>query len=67
MRVTRPLVRLLVAATTALLLTAVFDPAAGLASSPPGFSTEPGSSSTLRSARPSWSGCGPAATPASTG
>ena len=40
MRVTRPLVRLLVAAATALLLTAVFDPAAGLASTPPGFSTE---------------------------
>ena len=41
MRVTRPLVRLLVAATTALLITAVFDPAAGLASTPSGFSTEP--------------------------
>ena len=40
MRVTRPLVRLLVAATTALLITAVFDPAAGLASTPSGFSTE---------------------------
>jgi hypothetical protein len=41
MRVARLLGRLLVAATTALLLTAVFDPAAGLASSQPGFSTEP--------------------------
>jgi hypothetical protein len=37
----RLLVRLLVAATTALLLTAVFDPAAGLASSQPDFSTAP--------------------------
>jgi hypothetical protein len=41
MRVAGLLGRLLVAATTALLLTAVFDPAAGLASSQPGFSTEP--------------------------
>jgi hypothetical protein len=41
MRVTRLLARLLVAATAALLLTAVFDPAAGLASTQPGFSTEP--------------------------
>jgi hypothetical protein len=41
MRVTRPLVRLLVAATTALLLTFVFDPAAGMASTQPGFSTQP--------------------------
>ena len=35
------LVRLLVAATAALLITAVFDPAAGLAHSQPGFSTQP--------------------------
>ncbi|HZA82929.1 MAG TPA: hypothetical protein VFC13_15895 [Actinomycetes bacterium] len=41
MRVARLLARLLVAATVALLLTAVFDPAAGLASTRPGFSTEP--------------------------
>jgi hypothetical protein len=41
MRVARLLARLLVAATAALLLTAVFDPAAGLASTQPGFSTEP--------------------------
>lgn len=41
MRVPRPLVRLLVAATTALLITIVFDPAAGMASTRPGFSTEP--------------------------
>jgi hypothetical protein len=41
MRVVRLLARLLVAATTALLLTFVFDPAAGLASTPPGFSTQP--------------------------
>jgi hypothetical protein len=40
MRVARLLARLLVAATAALLLTAVFDPAAGLASTQPGFSTE---------------------------
>jgi hypothetical protein len=40
MRVARLLARLLVAAA-ALLLTAVFDPAAGLASTQPGFSTEP--------------------------
>jgi hypothetical protein len=41
MRVARHLVRLLVAAAAALLLTAVFDPAAGLASTQPGFSTKP--------------------------
>jgi hypothetical protein len=41
MRVARLLARLLVAAAAALLLTAVFDPAAGLASTQPGFSTEP--------------------------
>jgi hypothetical protein len=41
MRAARLLARLLVAATAALLLTAVFDPAAGLASTQPGFSTEP--------------------------
>jgi hypothetical protein len=41
MRVARLLARLLVAATAALLLTAVFDPAVGLASTQPGFSTEP--------------------------
>jgi hypothetical protein len=41
MRVARLLARLLVAAAAALLLTAVFDPAAGLASTRPGFSTEP--------------------------
>jgi hypothetical protein len=41
MRVARLLARLLVAATAALLLTVVFDPAAGLASTPPGFSTDP--------------------------
>jgi hypothetical protein len=41
MRVARLLARLLVAATAALLLTAVFDPAAGLASTRPGFSTDP--------------------------
>jgi hypothetical protein len=41
MRVARLLARLLVAATAALLLTAVFDPAAGLASTQPGFSTKP--------------------------
>jgi hypothetical protein len=41
MRVVRLLARLLVAATAALLLTVVFDPAAGLASTPPDFSTDP--------------------------
>jgi hypothetical protein len=41
MRVARLLARLLVAATAALLLTAVFNPTAGLASTPPGFSTDP--------------------------
>ena len=41
MRAARLLARLLVAATAALLLTAVFDPAAGLASTQPGFSTQP--------------------------
>jgi hypothetical protein len=41
MRVARLLARLLVAATAALLLTAVFDPAAGLASTRSGFSTDP--------------------------
>jgi hypothetical protein len=41
MRVARFLARLLVAGTAALLLTAVFDPAAGLASTRPGFSTQP--------------------------
>jgi hypothetical protein len=41
MRVARLLARLLVAATAALLLTAVFDPARGLASPQPGFSTQP--------------------------
>jgi hypothetical protein len=41
MRIARLLARLLVAATAALLLTAIFDPAAGLASTQPGFSTEP--------------------------
>jgi hypothetical protein len=41
MRVARLLARLLVAAAAALLLTAVFDPAAGLASTRPGFSTDP--------------------------
>jgi hypothetical protein len=41
MRVARLLARLLVAATAALLLTAVFDPAAGLASTRQGFSTDP--------------------------
>ena len=41
MRAARLLARLLVAATAALLLTAVFDPAAGLASTRPGFSTDP--------------------------
>jgi hypothetical protein len=41
MRVARLLVRLLAAAAAALLVTVVFDPAAGLASSQPGFSTQP--------------------------
>jgi hypothetical protein len=41
MRGIRLLVRLLVAAAAALLITAVFDPAAGLASTQPGFSTNP--------------------------
>jgi hypothetical protein len=41
MRGIRLLVRLLVAAAAALLLTAVFDPAAGLATTQPGFSTNP--------------------------
>ena len=41
MRVVRLLLRLLVAAAAALLITAVFDPAAGLASTRPGFSTDP--------------------------
>jgi hypothetical protein len=41
MRVVRLLVRLLVAAAAALLITAVFDPAAGLATTQPGFSTNP--------------------------
>jgi LPXTG-motif cell wall-anchored protein len=41
MRVARLLVRLLVAAAAALLITVAFDPAAGLASTQPGFSTQP--------------------------
>jgi hypothetical protein len=41
MRGIRLLVRLLVAAAAALLFTAVFEPAAGLASTQPGFSTNP--------------------------
>jgi LPXTG-motif cell wall-anchored protein len=41
MRIVRPLVRLLVAAAAALVITVVFDPAAGLASPKPGFSTQP--------------------------
>jgi hypothetical protein len=41
MRTVRLLVRLLVAAAAALLITVVFDPAAGLASTRPGFSTQP--------------------------
>jgi LPXTG-motif cell wall-anchored protein len=41
MRVVRLVARLLVAAAAALLITAVFDPAAGLASTQPGFSTQP--------------------------
>jgi hypothetical protein len=41
MRIVRLLVRLLVAAAAALLITVVFDPAAGLASTQPGFSTQP--------------------------
>ena len=41
MRVARLLIRLLAAAAAALLITVVFDPAAGLASTQPGFSTQP--------------------------
>jgi hypothetical protein len=41
MRGIRLLVRLLAAAAAALLIAAVFDPAAGLASTQPGFSTQP--------------------------
>jgi hypothetical protein len=41
MRVARLLVRFLAAAAAALLVTVVFDPAAGLASTQPGFSTQP--------------------------
>jgi LPXTG-motif cell wall-anchored protein len=41
MRVARLLVRLLAAVAAALLITVVFDPAAGLASTQPGFSTQP--------------------------
>ena len=41
MRVARLLIRLLVATAAALLVTVVFDPAAGLASTQPGFSTQP--------------------------
>jgi hypothetical protein len=41
MRLARLLVRLLAAAASALLVTVVFDPAAGLASSQPDFSTQP--------------------------
>jgi hypothetical protein len=41
MRIVRYLLRLLVAASAALLITAVFDPAAGLAGTPSGFSTRP--------------------------
>jgi LPXTG-motif cell wall-anchored protein len=41
MRVVRLVARLLIAAAAALLITAVFDPAAGLASTQPGFSTQP--------------------------
>jgi hypothetical protein len=41
MRIARHLVRLLVAAAAALLVTVVFDPAAGLANTQPGFSTQP--------------------------
>jgi hypothetical protein len=41
MPVARLLVRLLAAAATALLITFVFDPAAGLAHTQPGFSTHP--------------------------
>jgi hypothetical protein len=41
MRVIRLVVRLLIAAAAALLITAVFDPAAGLASTQPGYSTQP--------------------------
>ena len=41
MRLVRLVVRLLIAAAAALLITAVVDPAAGLASTQPGFSTQP--------------------------
>ena len=41
MRVAKLLVRLLAAVAAALLITVVFDPAAGLASTQPGFSTRP--------------------------
>ena len=41
MRVARLVVRLLAAAAAALFITAVFDPAAGLANTQPGFSTQP--------------------------
>jgi hypothetical protein len=41
MRVARLLVRLVVIAAAALLITVVFDPSAGLASTQPGFSTQP--------------------------
>jgi LPXTG-motif cell wall-anchored protein len=41
MRLARLVARLLVAAAAALLITAVFDPARGLASTQPGFSTQP--------------------------
>jgi hypothetical protein len=67
MRVVWHLVRLLAAAATALLITAVFDPAAGLASTQPGFSTQPRITEHPRSAPPNWSADEPAATPASTG
>ena len=40
MRLVRLVVRLLVAAAAALLITAIFDPAAGLANPQPGFSTQ---------------------------
>jgi hypothetical protein len=41
MRLVRLVVRLLVAAAAALLITAAFDPARGLASTQPDFSTQP--------------------------
>jgi hypothetical protein len=41
MRLVRLVVRLLLAGAAALLITAAFDPAAGLASPQPGFSTQP--------------------------